>query len=107
MSDSLQITVLIITNVGSNITEYKNPFFLQENKSYDQLKKELGGKEDVFEHVIASLSATTMNGAAPSSAEETSQPAPAAKAPVKDFYSIEELTEGELPEGIDMQRKEV
>ena len=67
----------------------------------------MGGKEDVFEHVIASLSATTMNGGVPQpAAEDKSQSAPSA-APVKDFYSLEELTEAELPEGLDLQRKEV
>jgi len=83
-----------------------DPSKWSENKSYDQLKKELGGKEDVFEHVIASLSATTMNGGVPqTAAEEKSQSAPGA-APIKDFYSLEELTEAELPEGLDLQRKE-
>merc|ERR1712002_598401 len=74
-----------------------DPSKWSENKSYDQLKKELGGKEDLFENVIASLSATTMNGGAPQAATEVSQSAPTA-APIKDFYSLEELTESELPE---------
>lgn len=84
-----------------------DPAKWSDNKSYDEIKKELGGQEDMFAQVIASLSTVTVNGSTSTTeASSGGGAAPVKDAPITEFFSYDALIGGELPEGIDMTRRE-
>lgn len=79
-----------------------DPAKWSNNKSYEELKRELGGQEDMFEQVISSLTNTSVNGGSSGADNKT----PAKDRPITDFFSYAELTGEELPEDLDMTRRE-